>query len=180
MGPIWGRQDPVGPYVGPMNIAIWDVVQQWHMQGIYQIINSHIPCLHRQAMESLCVYFEVKYYYIKQFDCMKSAQSNSLRQRAILPKALIQKSDGYSQTSSDYICLQMAVVWHNSGWGSTEHKTSQIIWSGARNALKSPLLGHLTVAIGWTPGHQHPPGRRLGCITMLVKMITKKLIQFSW
>ena len=24
MGPIWGRQDPDGPYVGPMNFAIWD------------------------------------------------------------------------------------------------------------------------------------------------------------
>ena len=23
-GPIWGRQDPGGPHVGPMNIAIWD------------------------------------------------------------------------------------------------------------------------------------------------------------
>ena len=23
MGPIWGRQDPGGPYVGPMNFAIW-------------------------------------------------------------------------------------------------------------------------------------------------------------
>ena len=23
MGPIWGRQDPDGPYVGPMNFAIW-------------------------------------------------------------------------------------------------------------------------------------------------------------
>ena len=23
MGPIWGRQDPGGPYVGPMNCAIW-------------------------------------------------------------------------------------------------------------------------------------------------------------
>ena len=26
MGPIWGRQDPGGPHVGPMNFAIWDVV----------------------------------------------------------------------------------------------------------------------------------------------------------
>ena len=25
MGPKWGRQDPGGPYVGPMNLAIWDV-----------------------------------------------------------------------------------------------------------------------------------------------------------
>ena len=23
MGPIWGRQDPGGPHVGPMNNAIW-------------------------------------------------------------------------------------------------------------------------------------------------------------
>ena len=24
MGPIWGRQDPGGTHVGPMNVAIWD------------------------------------------------------------------------------------------------------------------------------------------------------------
>ena len=24
MGPIWGRQDPGGPHVGPMNFTIWD------------------------------------------------------------------------------------------------------------------------------------------------------------
>ena len=23
MGPIWGRQDPGGPYVDPMNFVIW-------------------------------------------------------------------------------------------------------------------------------------------------------------
>ena len=25
MGPIWGQQDPSGPHVGPMNLAIWDL-----------------------------------------------------------------------------------------------------------------------------------------------------------
>ena len=25
IGPIWGRQDPGGPHVGPMNLAIWDI-----------------------------------------------------------------------------------------------------------------------------------------------------------
>ena len=25
MGPIWDRQDPGGPHVGPMNFAIWDI-----------------------------------------------------------------------------------------------------------------------------------------------------------
>ena len=24
IGPIWGRQDPGGPHIGPMNFAIWD------------------------------------------------------------------------------------------------------------------------------------------------------------
>ena len=24
VGPIWGRQDPCGPHVGPMNFALWD------------------------------------------------------------------------------------------------------------------------------------------------------------
>ena len=28
MGPIWGRQDPGGPHVGPMNFAIWDSTEQ--------------------------------------------------------------------------------------------------------------------------------------------------------
>ena len=26
MGPIWGRQDPGGPHVGPINFAIWDIL----------------------------------------------------------------------------------------------------------------------------------------------------------
>ena len=27
MGPIWGQQDPGGPHVGPMNLAIWEVME---------------------------------------------------------------------------------------------------------------------------------------------------------
>ena len=26
MGPIWGRQEPGGPHVGPMNLAIWAIL----------------------------------------------------------------------------------------------------------------------------------------------------------
>ena len=26
MGPIWGRQDPGGPHVGPINFPIWVVI----------------------------------------------------------------------------------------------------------------------------------------------------------
>ena len=25
LGPIWGQQDPGGPHVGPMNLAVWMV-----------------------------------------------------------------------------------------------------------------------------------------------------------
>ena len=28
MGPIWGRQDPGGSHVGPMNLAIWGVYRR--------------------------------------------------------------------------------------------------------------------------------------------------------
>ena len=28
MGPTWGRQDPVGPHVGPMDLAIWDAYRK--------------------------------------------------------------------------------------------------------------------------------------------------------
>ena len=27
MGPIWGRQDPGGPHVGPINFALWAIIQ---------------------------------------------------------------------------------------------------------------------------------------------------------
>ena len=30
MGPIWGRQDPGGPHVGPMNFAIWVIASKNH------------------------------------------------------------------------------------------------------------------------------------------------------
>ena len=33
MGPFWGRKDPGGPHVGPMNLAIWEgtVRAVWHL-----------------------------------------------------------------------------------------------------------------------------------------------------
>ena len=29
MGPIWGRQDPGWPHIGPMNFAIWGYIGTW-------------------------------------------------------------------------------------------------------------------------------------------------------
>ena len=33
MGPIWGRQDPGGPHVGPMNFTIWEVLP-WRLHDM--------------------------------------------------------------------------------------------------------------------------------------------------
>ena len=45
MGPIWGRQDPGGPHVGPMNLAIWDDSRLLHKCrefAMFQVIASHL------------------------------------------------------------------------------------------------------------------------------------------
>ena len=34
MGPIWGRQDPGGPHVGPMNLAIWAAIKSLWPHGV--------------------------------------------------------------------------------------------------------------------------------------------------
>ena len=47
MGPTWGRQDPGGPHVGPMNLAIWggsianDINQQFreYAQICMEVLN---------------------------------------------------------------------------------------------------------------------------------------------
>ena len=33
MGPIWGRQDPGGPHVGPMNFAVWVSLLIYHVRN---------------------------------------------------------------------------------------------------------------------------------------------------
>ena len=44
MGPIWGRRDPDGPHVGPMNFAIWDgfrwIIQKPLIRSITRIYTT--------------------------------------------------------------------------------------------------------------------------------------------
>ena len=42
LGPIWGRQDPGGPRVGPMNLAIWDVVITFECDGCEETCSPKI------------------------------------------------------------------------------------------------------------------------------------------
>ena len=68
MGPIWGRQDPGGPHVGPMNFAIWvafillpaffsPFVKRHQLNLLYVMLISKSTEFVRQIV---CIYF----YYI--------------------------------------------------------------------------------------------------------------------
>ena len=48
MDPIWGRQDPGGPHVGPVNFVIWGVTinGQCHLGGHYRNYNSETLSLY--------------------------------------------------------------------------------------------------------------------------------------
>ena len=51
MGPIWGRQDPGGPHVGPMNFAVWLYIIP---ESIYILESNGIN--NNQIMTSTCVH----------------------------------------------------------------------------------------------------------------------------
>ena len=49
MGPIWGRQDPGGPHVGPMNFAICGVKLKIYLKSYCsEIQHRFIPAVHIQ------------------------------------------------------------------------------------------------------------------------------------
>ena len=47
MGPIWGRQDPGGPHVGPMDYAVWAVTMVQLQQGF--AFKNNTPWLTREG-----------------------------------------------------------------------------------------------------------------------------------
>ena len=52
MGPIWGRQDPGGPHIGPTNRAIWDMMTSWPW-GLEYLKTSNIGPLYVQVTAEL-------------------------------------------------------------------------------------------------------------------------------
>ena len=47
MGPIWDRQDSDGPHVGPMNFAIWAMVDEAERTEDFQCRIGSSLCQHR-------------------------------------------------------------------------------------------------------------------------------------
>ena len=54
MGPIWACQDPGGPYVGPMNFAIWDAPFSLQVSGILSV--AHPNNMGHVKGCQLCIY----------------------------------------------------------------------------------------------------------------------------
>ena len=50
MGPIWDRQDPAGPHVGPMNVAIWDT---FHVATPSCLNESYKDTVYRKRYQSI-------------------------------------------------------------------------------------------------------------------------------
>ena len=64
MGPIWGRQDPGGPHVGPMNFAIWDGDQDAYGITRPQWVNAGVSAKSISDMyERLYIHYII-YIYI--------------------------------------------------------------------------------------------------------------------
>ena len=57
MGPIWGRQDPGGPHVGPMNFAIWACIPTVHSRNV----NCHPVVNHSQVIIYVTVHDILRY-----------------------------------------------------------------------------------------------------------------------
>ena len=49
MGPIWGRQDPDGPHVGPINFTVWDVAENYIMGLLRRRIYVHVCALWKRV-----------------------------------------------------------------------------------------------------------------------------------
>ena len=62
MGPIWGREDPGGPHVGPMNFAIWDIIWTNHDTEAFEMqhtrmLSGYVASQKPLRQESnLCIY----------------------------------------------------------------------------------------------------------------------------
>ena len=66
MGPSWGRRDSVGPHVGPMNFAIWDVsTVHSKRQQLKNMFWAMISCIVNLLWISLFCIHTYKYKYRK-------------------------------------------------------------------------------------------------------------------
>ena len=124
MGPTWGRQDPGGPHVGPMNFAIW--ANYWFKLWLVSSGNKPLP----EPKQSNQTHPVVLYHHI-----------TSLRPPWVNVSAA-KHDNGNSQISDCMQCSCMAAWCHSFYKSISElagtHKFTgimfpeNIIWAGSR------------------------------------------------
>ena len=70
MGPIWGRQDPGGPHVGPMNFAIWEIMERGH----YLVIATTTPVILSDPYDLLRMGFWISQHVYADGNVMSTEQ----------------------------------------------------------------------------------------------------------
>ena len=66
MGPTWGRQDPGGPHVGPMNLAIWDGMSLFSSTVLPIILCNLISGYFGKKNTFITVVYLYIWYYISK------------------------------------------------------------------------------------------------------------------
>ena len=85
MGPIWGRQDPGGPHVGPMNFAIW--------------------------AETNIIYFPIMHYCLRQ----QTGQNQWNQWVANLLHICVHKQTIIGPDNGLLLGQHQAIIWSNAG-----------------------------------------------------------------
>ena len=87
MGPIWGRQDPGGPHVGPMDLAIWEVLgnpcdtlpySRWRLSWYFHSYES-----------SKTAWWDFYIFWIRQLGCWEVFLPQSNRNKPNLTLMII-------------------------------------------------------------------------------------------
>ena len=86
MGLIWGPQDPGGPHVGPMNLAIWDVLDSDGKEspelGHYSTWNIMIKT-HKKLCLHICVHGCISIIMKGRYVFTKAKVFNHIRQKCL-------------------------------------------------------------------------------------------------
>ena len=128
MGPIWGRQDPGGPHVGPMNFAIWEdmicayfhfIMEKYLLQlpyhsyrcSLFEIVACCNLTLIYGGIEGNC--FDICILTVNQLATFKSFNSlNALGHGRF--EWILYKHFGWGCSDNGLVAIrQQAIVWTN-------------------------------------------------------------------
>ena len=131
MGPIWGRQDPGGPHVGPMNFAIWvpSLVMQFGCvhQGI-RVAVMPLRWRHKSAVSAeitgnsnVCSTDRPGWHYQWTFvRAIHQWRCKSLTQWLTVCMRLTTKETPVSGMTSPVMHKNLHVMTSSSSWRTTE------------------------------------------------------------